>query len=186
MDTGPRLSPFLRPATWVGLGLALGATACNGASTAAEQAGAKSVAASPEADEPEPKDDENANFADPQLAPPSAPAGTVALPDPWIYVQTCGEAHPCESLKQPAGDAHCRRLRMGGYENWRLPSKQELEGFAGAEGLEQLAGYHWSRTPYKDDINQVWIVDPADPSGAPATTIPRDRKPFRIRCVKEP
>ena len=34
--------------------------------------------------------------------------------------------------------------------------------------------------------SQVWIVDPEDPQGAPATTIPRDRKPFRIRCVKEP
>ncbi|MCA9696705.1 MAG: hypothetical protein KC431_04195, partial [Myxococcales bacterium] len=89
-------------------------------------------------------------------------------------------------LLQPAGDLHCRELRLGNQDGWRLPSKDEVPRFAGVEGLEATEGYHWTRTPFDDDLKQVWIVDFADPAAAPATTIPRDRKPFRIRCVKEP
>jgi hypothetical protein len=131
-------------------------------------------------------DDKEANFATPTAEPPPAPEGSITLRDPWLYVQTCAEPHPCPDLLQPAGDAHCRELRLGGHVNWRLPSKDEVLRFKGVEGLEATAGYHWTRTPYEDDMAQAWIVDPEDPSGAPATTIPRDRKPFRIRCVKEP
>lgn len=140
----------------------------------------------PDADDPA-ADEQQANFADPKTPPPPPPEGAVVLPDePWLYVQTCAEPHPCPDLKQPEGDAHCRELRIGGHVNWRLPSKDEIARFGGVEGLEATAGYHWSRTPFEDDMGQVWIVDPVDPSGAPATTIPRERKPFRIRCVKEP
>jgi hypothetical protein len=140
----------------------------------------------PNADAPPSKDEPEATFADPKVEPPPAPEGSITLPNPWLYVQTCAEPHPCPSLKQPGGDAHCRELRLGGYDNWRLPGKAEVERFRGVEGLEATAGYHWTRTPYEDDLGQVWIVDPEDPEGAPATTIPRDRKEFRIRCVKEP
>lgn len=141
----------------------------------------------PDADKPE-EDAKQATFAEPTAKPPPAPEGSVLLPDPkhYLYVQTCAEPHPCPSLKQPAGDAHCRELRLGGHDAWRLPSKDEVVRFAGLEGLQDTAGYHWTRTPFEDDLGQVWIVDPEDPQGAPATTIPRDRKEFRIRCVKEP
>jgi len=130
--------------------------------------------------------EESANFATPTIQPPPAPEGSVVLPEPWLYVQTCAEPHPCPSLEQPAGDAHCRELRLGGYDSWRLPSKDEVPRFKGVEGLEHTSGYHWTRTPYEEDFKQAWIVEPEDPAGAPSTTIPRDRKPFRIRCVMEP
>jgi hypothetical protein len=131
-------------------------------------------------------DDNEATFAKPTAEPPPAPAGSVALRDPWLYVQTCAAPHPCPELLQPAGDAHCRELELNGHVNWRLPTKDEVLRFEGLEGLEAADGYHWTRTPYEDDMAQVWIVDFNDPQAAPATTIPRDRKPFRIRCVKEP
>ena len=146
---------------------------------------ADAKAKSDAADEP-PKDDEGATFATPTAAPPPAPEGSVVAPDPWLYVQTCAEPHPCVELTQPEGDAHCRGLKLGGYAVWRLPSKEEAARFGEIEGLEALEGYHWTRTPFEEDMGQVWIVDPSDPQGAPATTIRRDRKPFRIRCVKEP
>jgi hypothetical protein len=146
---------------------------------------AKQAVSDPDRDRPE-DDHEQASFATPTAKPPPAPEGAIALPDPWLYVQTCSEAHPCPLLKQPAGDAHCRALVLGGHDGWRLPSKAEAVRFGGVEGLEATAGYHWTRTPYEHDLGQVWIVDPADPKSAPATTIPRERKPFRIRCVKEP
>jgi hypothetical protein len=95
-------------------------------------------------------------------------------------------AQSVPELLQPAGDKHCRELQLGGHVNFRLPSKDEVMRFRGVEQLEARAGYHWTRTPFDDDMGQAWIVDPEDPEGAPATTIPRDRKPFRIRCVKEP
>ena len=139
----------------------------------------------PDADKPE-EDDKQATFATPTAKPPPAPEGSIALPDPWLYVQTCADPHPCPDLKQPAGDAHCRELHLGGHDAWRLPSRDEVVRFKGVDGLQATAGYHWTRTPFEDDLGQVWIVDPEDPTGAPATTIPRDRKEFRVRCVKEP
>jgi hypothetical protein len=143
------------------------------------------VVADPDADNPK-EDDKQATFAQPTAKPPPAPEGSIALADPWLYVQTCVEPHPCPSLKQPAGDAHCRALLLGGHDVWRLPSKDEVARFKGVDGLQDTAGYHWTRTPFDDDLGQVWIVDPEDPVGAPATTIPRERKEFRVRCVKEP
>ena len=141
--------------------------------------------ADPDADKPE-EDDEQATFAQPTAKPPPAPEGSILLPEPYLYVQSCADPHPCPSLKQPAGDAHCRELRLGGHEAWRLPSRDEVVRFKGVEGLQDTAGYHWTRTPFEEDLGQVWIVDPEDPTGAPATTIPRERKEFRVRCVKEP
>lgn len=138
----------------------------------------------PDADPGE--DEQVANFAQPTARPPKAPEGSITLKDPWLYVQTCAEPHPCPSLKQPAGVKHCRELQLGGYASWRLPSKDEVPRFKGAAGLEATAGYHWTRTPYKEDLGQVWIVDPENPTQAPSTTIPRERKAFRVRCVKEP
>ena len=79
-------------------------------------------------------------------------------------MQTCAEPHPCPSLKQPAGDAHCRALMLGDHDIWRLPSKDEVARFKGVEGLEETSGYHWTRTPYAEDLGQVWIIDPEDPS----------------------
>ena len=76
-----------------------------------------------------------------------------------------------------------RSLDLGGHHSWRLPSKDEIPRFSKLTGLEDLAGYHWSRSPYAEDHKQAWIVDPA---GSPPTTIPRDRKPMRTRCVMTP
>lgn len=160
---------------------------------AAEAAGdAKKASEDPkQADKADPDgdpgdDDKEASFAKPTAEPPPAPEGAVTLRDPWLYVQTCAEPHPCPELMQPAGDAHCRELDLGGFVNWRLPNKDEVPRFEGVDGLENTAGYHWTRTPFGEDASQVWIVDAEDPQNAPATTIPRDRKPFRIRCVQEP
>jgi hypothetical protein len=156
---------------------------------AQKKADGKTEAASskvdPDADNPE-DDSKQATFAEPNTKPPPPPEGAIALPDPWLYVQTCADPNPCPSLKQPAGDAHCRELLLNGHDQWRLPSKDEVVRFKGVKGLEATAGYHWTRTPFEDDLGQVWIVDPEDPQGAPATTIPRERKEFRVRCVKEP
>ncbi|WP_157595211.1 hypothetical protein [Plesiocystis pacifica] len=158
--------------------------ACDKQEPSAEGADAKQAEAeAAKADEPEAKE-EQPSFADPKPEPPPAPAGAVTLADPWLYVQTCDEANPCPDMLQPAGEAHCRELALGEVSPWRLPKKDEVARFAGAEGLAATEGHHWTQTPFEEDAKQVYIVDPSNASYT--TTVPRDRKPFRIRCVREP
>src|SRR5207253_2969026 len=64
-------------------------------------------------DEPQPEE-KVPSFAEPKMEPPRGPEGTITLPDPWLYVQTCAEPLACPELLQPAGDKHCRELQIGG------------------------------------------------------------------------
>lgn len=122
-------------------------------------------------------------FATPNAKPPPPPVGAIALDKPPLYVQTCDPEHPCPALLQPAGEAHCRDLKLGDYESgWRLPDREEVKRFRG-DGLHALEGFHWTHSAYADDPKQAWIVDPV---GGQETTIPRDRKPFTVRCVMSP
>lgn len=123
-----------------------------------------------------------APFATPTAKPPPAPEGAVLL-DPPLYVQRCDAAHPCPALLQPAGETHCRGLTVGNLRTWRLPDRAEVARFGKGGELEQLEGFHWTRTAFAEDSKQAWIVDPKT---GQETTIPRDRKPFKIRCVFDP
>jgi hypothetical protein len=99
-----------------------------------------------------------------------------------LEVQTCEDIYPCPDLVADEGIRFCEGLELSG-KGWRLPTRDELDSLSGVDGLQELTGYHFSATPYEEDLKQVWIVDPSQASQA--TTIPRDRKPFRIRCVRE-
>lgn len=157
------------------------------AATGSRSTEAKSKTAARSADEP--------FVVRPTATPPPPPEGAVTLaPNPgetdpkkslWLYVQDCSDVAPCPKFLQTEAEVHCREFKLGVREHgWRLPSRHEAERFSQLEGLAQRAGYHWTRTPFAEDMMQVWIVDP---SGAgPSTTIPRKRKPFTVRCVMEP
>lgn len=160
--------------------------ACDKQDAKADEKSASSEPDDAKADDDPKADEKEATFAKPNIEPPPAPEGSLTLADPWLYVQTCAEPHTCPELLQPAGDAHCRELQLGGHVNWRLPSREEVPRFRGVEGLEARAGYHWTRTPDAENPKFAWLVDPEDKLGTPELTTPRDRKPFRIRCVKEP
>jgi hypothetical protein len=112
--------------------------------------------------------------------PPEALPGTAV--DGKLMFQACADTHPCPDLLQAEGEKGCAALEISGTTGWRLPTKQEAERFSKVDGLLDLEGYHWTSTPFDQDDSQVWIVDPK--SDQP-TTIPRDRKPFRIRCVRD-
>jgi hypothetical protein len=116
-------------------------------------------------------------------SPPPAPEGAVSLTDPALFVQTCADPHPCPDLLQAAGEKHCAELTLGSVSTWRLPTREEVQRMRGTEGLSALSGYHWTNSAFDQDDAQVWIVDP---NSDQPTTVPRDRKPFRIRCVREP
>lgn len=114
----------------------------------------------------------------PTLAP--APQGATILGN--VYVQTCAAEGSCPQLLQVAGEAHCKALATGGLA-WRLPTQAELKSWRGKSGLVGFDGFHWSSTPFADAPDQVWIFDPTSGS---ETTIPKDRKPFTVRCVAQP
>jgi hypothetical protein len=136
------------------------------------------------APEPEPTPNAAAQpAAVPEPTPPAAPKGAAWIPEIDVLVQRCGSGVACLEAPQAEGEAHCASLELDGQSGWRMPTKEELEAMRG-EDLEAMKGYHFSSTPYAEDDKQVWIVDPS--GGSQATTIPRDRKPFRIRCVKNP
>jgi hypothetical protein len=152
---------------------------------AKKEASADRSAASVEESPAEEKTKAEPFVAAPTAKPPPAPAGALAVPNPWRYVQICNEEHPCPDLLQTEGELHCRDFKLGAlHSGWRLPSKSEMGEWGKTEGLNQLEGYHWTRSPFDEDPMQVWIVDPT--GKAQSTTIPRKRKPFRVRCVYEP
>jgi len=137
------------------------------------------------ADKPADKAAEAAKpFAQPTAKPPPPPEGAFLLEKPALYIQRCTAEHPCPKKLQPEGEAICRDLSLGVYgSGWRLPTLEEAKLFAGIDALEDRDGFHWTGTAYDEDSTQAWIVDP---KGGQSTTIPRDRKPFTIRCVYEP
>jgi hypothetical protein len=111
---------------------------------------------------------------------PPAPEGATIIGK--LYVQTCAKEGSCPALLQPAGVDHCKSLETGGVA-WRLPTHDELKSWRGKPGLTGFDGFHWSSTPFADAPGQVWIFDPTSGS---ETTIPKDRKPFTVRCVAQP
>jgi hypothetical protein len=164
---------FRASGRWVALLVCL--TACD----------AKDAPSQAEPDEKTEAPSEPAKQSEPEKASAPAPAipeiaGAVIAGK--LYIQDCGDTHPCPDLVQAEGAAHCESLDIQG-KGWRLPTKEELEGMQSLSGLQMNTGYHWSATPFDQDDKQVWIVDPTGESQA--TTIPKDRKPFRVRCVRE-
>lgn len=162
---------------------ACGADKSEGAPAAAKaSADAKQPTKTEAKASPEPASGEQKTFAQPTAKPPPPPKGAALLESTPLYVQTCDKANACPSLMQPAGETHCRELELGGRENWRLPDLGEAEKFGSIDGLQNLEGFHWTRTAFAEDGKQAWIFDP---KSAQKTTIPRDRKPFTIRCVHD-
>ena len=159
--------------------------ACGAAEAPTPAAPAKAPEAAPPAKTEPTSGASGGSFASPKLDPPPPPEGAALLPDRKqpIYVQRCDPAHACPDLKQPEGETHCRDLKLGGLPSWRLPDREEVKRFGEIAGLDALDGFHWTRTAFAEDAAQAWIVDP---KSGQETTIPRVRKPFRVRCVFEP
>ncbi|MBL9100559.1 MAG: DUF1566 domain-containing protein [Myxococcales bacterium] len=163
-------------------GLAFVLLACGAPPPAKTEAKPDPAPAKPDATPAPAPTTPDAPFATPKAKPPPAPEGAVLL-DPPLYVQRCDPAHPCKKLLQPAGETHCRELKLGGLANWRLPDREEAKRFAGNAELADLDGFHWTRTAFAEDGAQAWIFDP---KSGQETTIPRTRKPFTVRCVIDP
>ncbi len=137
---------------------------------ASDEAGAGNERPGPGAPEPEPEPE-----------PLKAIEGAVADEGRRIHVQACTEAVPCPKLLQAAGETQCAELDLDG-KGWRLPTRDEAKGFKDLAGLFETEGFHWTGTAFADDDAQRWIFDPGSGS---ETTVPRDRKSFTVRCVRD-
>ncbi|MEZ4385040.1 MAG: hypothetical protein R3A79_27165 [Nannocystaceae bacterium] len=166
------------------LGLSL--AAC-GADT---PAAASKPEAAPASADPEPeapageRDGEAKSFAEPTAKPPPPPVGAYLQERPALFIQRCTAEHPCPKMLAAAGEAHCREYSLGAYSSgWRLPTVDEARRFAGVDALEDNDGFHWTSSSDAENDRMSWIFDP---KSGQSTTVPRDRKPFTIRCVYEP
>ncbi|GEM_PF-5367004 len=157
--------------------------ACWQSDRASTPANQQAAMAKPPVTTPDPNDSNVASsFAQPNPIPPAPPDGAALLDGkPFLYAQRCNRTHPCATLTGPKGEAHCRSLRLGSLDGWRLPTRDEAKRFSSQ--LDDVKGFHWTSTRFVDDVAQAWIVDP---NTGHETTIPLDRKPFAIRCVREP
>lgn len=139
------------------------------------------VADKPAAGEPATEAEAEPVAAEPTPAPMPAVDGAAADEERRIHVQLCAEALPCPKLLQAAAETHCKELDLGGT-GWRLPTRDEAKGFKTLDGLAERDGFHWTSTAFADDDAQRWIYDPASGS---ETTVPKDRKNFTARCVRD-
>lgn len=156
-----------------------GLLGCDGAATETAADPEKAEQASP-ARPPVPESSAGIDKA--AAVPTNTPSGAVHDAAGPLLVQSCDESHPCPDELHDAGVEHCDQLRLGDYDDWRLPYRKEIEHLGQIEGLFALDGYHWTASVDEANASMFWI---ADPKGTQPTTLPPDRKPFRIRCVHE-
>jgi hypothetical protein len=80
-----------------------------------------------------------------------------------------------KKLKWDDAIGHVKNLNYGGYRDWRLPTKEELEAFSklngensysewfNANGFNSVqSGYYWSSNTHVNYTNSAWIVNMDD------------------------
>ena len=81
------------------------------------------------------------------------------------------ENYANEEYFNTSGDTattYCQNLTLGGFTNWRLPTKKELEGIVlnsvGSPTIDIVyfknteSSYYWSSTTYADYSSYAWFV----------------------------
>jgi hypothetical protein len=85
---------------------------------------------------------------------------------------------------------YCRRLTVGGFKDWTLPSIDDLQGMVGGARNQRgfsitapikLTGWQWSSSPGKQG-GESWALDFGD--GARASVADGDSGLNRALCVR--
>jgi len=103
------------------------------------------------------------------------------------YTQTEKDAYMYEMPKRRVGNfayakAYCENLSLGGYEGWKLPTKEMLvKLYSGKKILKNIAqNYYWSSSAVTSKPMHVWTVDDTG-----STSHAHIQGFDYIRCVKE-
>ena len=98
-------------------------------------------------------------------------AGVVSAPNvglTWQSLPGLPDVHPSGSAT--AAEASCSALTLGGFTDWRLPTRIELlsiidsslSGYATNQTAfprPTAVGSYWTSTPLVTDLTKSWVVD---------------------------
>ena len=72
-------------------------------------------------------------------------------------------------ITYPRAKTYCRELKLGGHENWRLPTIQELLGIIDYTRISpatfkifsyiEAESFYWTSTPVADEDDEYWGVN---------------------------
>jgi hypothetical protein len=69
-----------------------------------------------------------------------------------------------------AAENYCKDFKLGGFEDWRLPTREELESILDLEKaypainpiFTEEGNWYWSSTTYAGNSDDAWLVDFGD------------------------
>lgn len=93
-------------------------------------------------------------------------AAVASVTKPWVTQSNYDKGDYFNTIGDTA-ITYCDELTLGGFENWRLPTRKELQGIVDygrdAPAINQVFNYtsysYWSSTTHVDRSSNAWSID---------------------------